>query len=230
MQLQSLLLSQDAELERILRHTLEKLSVDVDVCRAVAAGREILATERFDAVIVDCDDLPEGMEILRDLRQGRSNRTSVTFALLNGATTTHQAFALGVNFVLQKPVSTINAIRCFSAGLGLMIRERRRYFRHSIDATVTLILDGGKEFLAKATNLSEGGMAVSSEEPLPRSRTMKIVFTLPGTLVPFAASVDLAWVGGKQAGLRFGQMPHSSREQLDQWLSEQMEQVEQGLK
>ena len=60
MTLESLLLSQDTELVRVLRPTLEKLSIDVEICHEARAGADILISDKFDAVIVDCDDLNGG--------------------------------------------------------------------------------------------------------------------------------------------------------------------------
>ena len=122
MPLGSLLLSRDSEVIRVLQPALEKLSIEVEVCRGVSSGHEILRTEKFDAIIVDCDDLKGGLRVLEGLRKAPSNRNSVTFAILNGTTTTNQAFQMGANFVLQKPISTLNATRCFSAALNFMIQ------------------------------------------------------------------------------------------------------------
>ncbi len=141
MTLESLLLSQDAEVVRILRPTLEKLSIDVEVCQEAKKASEILISEKFDAVIVDCDDMQGGMEVLQGLRATPSNRNSVTFALLNGKkTTTQEAFGMGVNFVLQKPISSLNASRCFHAALNFMVRERRRYYRQPVKMPVRVVL------------------------------------------------------------------------------------------
>ena len=57
MVLESLLLSRDPEVIRLLQPALEKLFIDVEVCRGVNSGQEILRSENFDASIVDCDDL-----------------------------------------------------------------------------------------------------------------------------------------------------------------------------
>src|SRR5208282_3217764 len=109
MTLESLLLSRDAEVVRVLRPTLEKLSIEVEVCQEAKKASEILIAEKFDAVIVDCDDMQGAMEVLQGLRATPSNRASVTFAVLNGKkTTTQEAFGMGVNFVLQKPISTLD--------------------------------------------------------------------------------------------------------------------------
>ena len=44
MPLESLLLSRDPEIIRVLQPALEKLSIDVEVCRGVGSGNEILRT------------------------------------------------------------------------------------------------------------------------------------------------------------------------------------------
>ena len=149
MGLDSLLVSRDPQVIDVVRPTLTKLSVDVEVCRGAHSGNEILSSEKFDAVIVDCDDLQGGLSVLEGLRKGPSNRNSVTFAILNGSTTTRKAFELGANFVLQKPVSPTNAMRCFGAALSFMTRERRRYFRHPLESPILIIFAQGEELKEK---------------------------------------------------------------------------------
>src|ERR1700688_3285641 len=124
MTLESLLLSRDAEVVRVLRPTLEKLSIDVEICQEAKKAAEILIAEKFDAVIIDCDDLRGGLEVLQGLRATPSNKSSVTFAVLNGKkTTTQEAFTMGVNFVLQKPISALNAPGSFIAAQISMWRD-----------------------------------------------------------------------------------------------------------
>lgn len=224
MPLQSLLVSRDAQLVGVLRPTLEKLSIEMEVCRGAKSGNEILLSEKFDGVIVDCDDLQGGLEVLQNLRSGTSNKNSVAFAVLNGQTTTHRAFELGANFVLQKPISPLNAMRCFSAAVGFMARERRRYFRQPVNLPVTAMFGKNQEFKATASNLSEGGMAISYKGKLPKAGISKISFTLPNGNVLMEPKAEIAWADGSgHAGIRFMDMPASNREQLEAWLSEQFE-------
>jgi len=226
MGLQSLLVSRDPHVVGVLRPTLEQLSIHVEVCPESHTGNEILLSEKFDGVVIDCDDLQGGLDVLASLKKGNSNRSSVAFAILNG-TTTQRAFELGANFVLQKPISPLNAMRCFSAAVGFMIRERRRYFRHSVDMNTTLIFAGGKEVRATATNLSEGGMAIHCCARFDKRGLSKTVFTLPGKTVSVECKAEIAWADANgRAGLRFGEMSSVAREQLDRWLSEQMDQID----
>jgi CheY-like chemotaxis protein len=226
MTLESLLLSHDEEVVRVLRPTLEKLSIEVEICQEAKQASEILISEKFDAVIVDCDDLKGGLEVLECLRATPSNRNSVTFAILNGKkTTTQQAFSMGVNFVLQKPISTLNASRCFHAALGFMERERRRYYRQPVKMPVRIILDN-KEIKATSTNISEGGMALVSHQALPKGATPGLQFTLPETQLALNLETEVAWADIKgHVGLRFLNLPQSSREHLEKWLNQQVEPI-----
>src|SRR6201984_2304070 len=157
MTLESILWSEDPELVRVIRPTLEQLSIDVEICHEARAGADMLISDKFDAVIVDCDDLKGGLALLQGLRNTPSNKNSVAFAILNGKrTTTQEAFGMGANFVLQKPISTLNASRCFHAALNFMLKERRRYFRHPEKIEVKVVLEG-KSLTATSTNISEGG-------------------------------------------------------------------------
>ena len=231
MTLDSLLLSQDSDLVRVVRPTLEKLSIDVEICHEARAAADILVSEKFDAVIVDCDDLKGGLEVLQGLRATPSNKNSVTFAILNGKkTTTQEAFGMGANFVLQKPISALNAGRCFHAALNFMIKERRRYFRQPVKMQVQVVLDG-RTINATSTNLSEGGIAVMMKEALPKGAKPHLKFSLPEANLHMEVEAEVAWADIKgRAGFRFQHVPPSSQQQLEKWLDDHMEQEFPGAK
>lgn len=231
MALDSLLLSQDPELVRVIRPTLEKLSIEVEICHEARAGADILITDKFDAVIVDCDDLNGGLAVLQGLRSTPSNRNSVAFAILNGKrTTTQEAFGMGANFVLQKPISLLNASRCFHAALNFMVKERRRYFRQPVKMLVKVVFEG-KTLSATSTNISEGGIALMLREALPKGASPHLKFCLPETDVQIDVEAEVAWVNVKGlAGFRFHDLAKNSQEKLDRWLDDQMEQEFPGAK
>ncbi|MFZ0199457.1 MAG: response regulator [Candidatus Sulfotelmatobacter sp.] len=223
--LESLLLSRDAEVFRVLRPTLEKLSIEVEICHEAKKASEILISEKFDAVIVDCDDLPGGVEVLEGLRTTPSNKNSVTFAIVNGKkTTTQEAFGMGVNFVLHKPLSVLNTSRCLNAALNFMLRERRRYFRHPVKMPVRLMF-GEREVQATSTNISEGGIALLLQRALPKNATPRLQFTLPGSRAALEVETQIAWADLKgSVGLRFVNAPVSFQEFMERWLTNQIEQ------
>jgi c-di-GMP-binding flagellar brake protein YcgR len=155
----------------------------------------------------------------------------VAFAVLNGKkTTTKEAFEMGANFVLQKPISVLNASRCFHAALNFMIKERRRYFRHPVKLRVRLVLEG-KIVQATSTNLSEGGMSIMVREALPKGAAPRLQFTLPDTNIQLDVEGEIAWADVKgHAGFRFHNVEKSTLAQLERWLDERMEQEFPGAK
>jgi DNA-binding response OmpR family regulator len=228
--LESLLLSRDAEVFRVLRATLEKLSIEIEVCQEAKKASDILISEKFDAVIVDCDDMPGGVGVLEGLRATPSNKNSVTFAIVNERTSTQEAFSMGVNFVLHKPLSVLNTSRCFNAALSFMLRERRRYFRHPVKMPVCLVLDD-KEIKGESTNISEGGIALLLHHALPKNATPRLQFTLPASGPTLDVETEVAWADLKgYVGLRFLNLPASSQELLEGWLTTQMERQTPGPK
>jgi DNA-binding response OmpR family regulator len=224
MKLESLLISRDPSLLGVLEPTLEKVSVAFEVCpeREVALG--LLAKTKYDAVIIDCDDLPGGISLLADMRGTRSNAKSVAFAVLNGKTTTLEAFQKGANFVLQKPLTPLHASRCFNAALNFMVRERRRYFRYPVEIPVQITLPKGQKLVGTSTNLSEGGMAVRIVAKVPKDAEVELRFTLPASSASLQLKGQIAWMdGGGNFGVRFIGVPQSSQYQLDKWLSDRLQ-------
>lgn len=224
MNLDSLLFSKDPALLGVLRQTLDKLSINVEVCSEADACGDSLAKRKFDAVIIDCDDQPEGVALLGGLRQTHSNAKAVAFAVLNGRTTTQEAFGYGANFVLQKPLTPLHATRCFHAAIDFMLRERRRYFRYPVEIPVRIAVAGNGELGASSTNVSESGMALMAPSRLDKDTKVALRFTLPETDTLLELKGDIVWadtVG--RAGIRFVDVPQNSKSHLEQWLTERLQ-------
>ena len=62
MPLESLPLCGDSRVFRFCSKHWQQLSIDVEVCRGARSGSEIVLAEKFDAGIVDCDDLDQRLE------------------------------------------------------------------------------------------------------------------------------------------------------------------------
>lgn len=221
MNLESLVISRDADLLGILRPVLETIAVNVQACPDILVAASMLDKSKVDAVIVDCDDLPHGVELLRSIRTTRSNASSVAFAVLNGKTSTHEAFQFGANFVLQKPLTPLHATRCFNAALNFMVRERRRYFRHPMEMPLHITAPGKREVKAVTSNVSEGGMSLHCAAQFPKDTVLTVRFSLPHSNVTLELKGAVAWSDGSgRVGLRFVEVPQSSQYQLEKWLTE----------
>src|SRR5215469_16922619 len=105
MALEALLLSRDPEVQKTMHRVLNEANIDVQVCSSAEDAMQILNRHKYDTFVVDCDDVPAAPMVLQQLRKGKSNKSCIAFALVNGRTTVRQAFEMGANFVLDKPIS-----------------------------------------------------------------------------------------------------------------------------
>jgi DNA-binding response OmpR family regulator len=229
MALQSLLLSRDDDVIRILRRVLSDLEIEVEVCTGPDKAAEELARRKWDAIIIDCDDCHGAVDVLRSVRQGTSNKTSTAFAIINGITSVRNAFEMGANLALEKPITADRALHSFRAVHGMMLAERRRYYRHPVDIAVTLRYEDKEkqrhqEVMATAINLSEGGMAVKLKSmPSDTKAVATIKFVLPGTSTWIETNGTIAWADAEsQAGIRFENPPFAVKELLARWFVQKM--------
>ena len=219
MRLETLLLSSDVETVRVLRRVMQDAGIDLLLTSTVNDAADLMARRKFDAIIADCDDLPGADELVQQLRQGSSNRSAIVFALTNGTTNLRRAFGLGANFILEKPLSLERATRGLRAALGLMVRERRRYFRLPFEVPATLDFGQGTRYQFPTSNLSEGGLSVRATHKLPIGAKVRLSFCPPeGEAIECAALVAWSTDDGR-AGLRFMVLGQAVRQQLADFIS-----------
>ena len=227
MELKALLVCRDAETLRVFRRALEDLEIAIEVAPAATVALELLETSKFDAIIVDCDDVAGGTEVLTEIPQSPSNKRAMVMAVINGATTMRAAFELGAHFAVEKPVSMERASRALRAAHGFMVTEQRRYFRHAVDASARLTFGAVKNLTCKLTNLSSGGMAVALSEQIIPSSGVDVRFELPGLSETLELKGEFAWWDGEgHAGIRFITVPMDSKRWLSKWLAERIEEAE----
>lgn len=219
MALQALLLSRDPEVQRILRRVLDTASIETQVCANPEQARMALSRRKYDALLVDCDDMADGPAIMRELRQGKSNKSCITFAVVHGKTTVQQAFEMGANFVLDKPISVERATRSVRAAQGLILRERRRYHRHLLRASGSIAVDAGAELQISITNISHGGISIECNRQLDQGGAARLKFYLPGTKRMMEVKGEVMWSNPEgQAGIRFQVITLEMKRELDTWL------------
>src|SRR5438105_7050339 len=228
--LKALLLTRDQEVLRVLRRVLETVSVGLETVTSTDAARQTIAKRKFDAVLIDCDDVESGCEVIRELRRGKSNAKSIVFAVTNRVTSVKRAFEIGANFILEKPISVDRAARSVRAAHGLIMRERRRYHRHSIDTTAHLTYGSFRDIPVPLTNVSEGGLALAARHTPDMKGPVALRFELPGCNRALEAKGEFVWTSdGGRVGVRFVNLPSITKYELDSWLSRKLETVAPGM-
>ena len=219
MELRSLLLSQDPELVEILQMALDDLGIGAEVYSTSPWAGEDVVDHRFDAVIIDFD-VPGADDFLRGVRKSPSNTHSLTFAIVNAEIGLASAFAMGANLALQKPITLESARNSLRAAYGLIMQERRRFFRYPVETLVMLNPDENTTIVGTTMNLSEGGMALKCDRALQLNGLVKLKFSLPAIKGELDALAIVVWTDPiGRAGIRFEKLSKSTREKLAEWVS-----------
>ena len=189
----ALLVSADPVAIQQFSHALQELSISPDVCREIPAAVGLLKSRKFDAVIVDLELGEQSGVILDEVHLSSSNRSAVTFGIGDNDAAGTAAFRKKSQFVFERPLSTQSIRNTLKPAYGLILRERRRYFRCPISIPVTVLRRNIPEVRCHGVNISAGGMALSTFVPLKIGEDVQIQFTLPYLLLAYGARSLLLW-------------------------------------
>jgi CheY-like chemotaxis protein len=218
----ALVVCKDPPTRQLILESLHPLAILPEICEdgVVAAG--LLDKQKFEAVIVDLLLGDEAVLVLRQLRLSRANRTAVTFAI----TTATQASARpDSTFVLQRPLSAAAINQTLRAAFGMMVRERRRYFRCPVAIPALLRARQPADLLCQTVNISEGGVAIKVPAILD-SEFALLRFSLPGRTSQLFAETKVVWRGhGGLVGLQFESLAAPQKQELQEWLARRLDET-----
>jgi CheY-like chemotaxis protein len=214
---------------KTLRRALDDANIDLKVCTSAEEASHILNRHKYDTFVVDCDDIPGATLVLQQLRSGKSNKSCIAFAVVNGHTTVQKAFEMGANFALNKPLSLERTNRSIRAAHGLMLRERRRYYRHLVNATGVVIVDASTELPMSINTISEGGVSIECSRQLDQGGAARLKILLPGSKKALDLKGEVMWSSHDgRAGIRFQVLPVEAKKELEGWLEKHSLSVDKG--
>lgn len=217
MALASLVVCAHEPTTKVLRRVLEDLGLVVEHRSSSAAAEECLLHVHFDIIVVDCEDEQSAISVLEKSRS--AGPAPVTAAIVGSENDVRKLFAEGVNFVLYKPVSEERAISSFRAARSMMKKERRRNRRVDVQAKATLGYANVENVPATLIDLSDEGTAVQSDRKVPPDCRVYFQFALPGHTSLIRLSGEVVWRDANgRVGMRFVNVPTSSRRVLGNWL------------
>ena len=213
-----MIVSRDWQEVSVLECILSGLHIDVDVESQLDRAWLRLNKSKVDAVIVDCDE--DGTrDFLRKLRTAPLGSVPVIIA---SGTPNHSGLrGTGATFVVEKPVSVERAVHTLSAARNLILGERLRYHRQSLDLPSSLKLSTGRRVRARVVNLSKTGTKIVSQQPLSFAETVQMRFSLPKVKSSIEVEGKVAWANAQgHAGIRFVQMEPGSDKRLRLWVEQ----------
>jgi len=216
-ELEFLLVSNDYATLSAVTVGLKQIGGHLAVVPTAEEAREFLLRRRIDGVFVDMQ-LHGAETLVEAIRKGSSNAKAAIFACVADAKQSTATLNAGANFLLRKPLTPEAVTLHITISKDIMLREKRRFFRHPVDLPVALKAIDKTEQHAKIVNLSQGGMAIRSGKPLK-----------PGAVVEFAFELAIgeelrgkglvAWTSSENmAGILIQTLQGLGRGYLERWI------------
>lgn len=117
---QALLFCPDEKTARTVTQVLSELDFEVTACTEPFAAVKKLMAERFDAVVVDCDNEQNATLLYKSARNAPNNHSALAVAVVEGQAGVAKAFRIGANLVLTKPINVEQAKGTLRVARGLL--------------------------------------------------------------------------------------------------------------
>jgi ActR/RegA family two-component response regulator len=220
----ALIVSEDTVATRQIAEALQELALAVEVCTKISDAMDQVNHSKLEVAVIDFSLGNHAALLLEQLRGSASNRTAVAFAITNSSVETAYALKAGSSFALQRPLTFDSLRHTLQAAYGLIVRERRRYFRYPISVPAAAFKKGESEIFGKTVNVSERGVAFSGSAPLGPGAEVSMQFTLTNPQLAVTADCRVCWTNDRgQSGLSFLFLPSDLSSDLQDWLARKLE-------
>jgi PilZ domain len=224
-----LLLTADPRLVTQFADASKGLGVEAQCSNSSQEASHQLSRTKYEGVLVDFDTVPNARPTIASVRESRSNKNAVVFAVATEVIHAEQALEDRAHFVLRRPIQISTIRQTLDAAYDLMVGERRRHFRYAVSLPLRLaLIRSGTTFQCSTLNISSNGMAVRSPVPFKLAEPLDIALSLPdGSTVCATGTVIWDDKHGK-SGLHFDCRIPEMRQKLDSWLDAQFKSNKAG--
>ncbi|MBV9341601.1 MAG: hypothetical protein JO159_12010, partial [Acidobacteria bacterium] len=122
----SLLFCPDEKTARTVIQVLSELDFTVDSAPEASVAVRKLADERFDALVVDCQNEADAALLFKTARDSSQNHSCLSVAVVDGQSGVAKAFRIGANLVLTKPINIEQSKSTLRVARGLLRKNEPR--------------------------------------------------------------------------------------------------------
>ena len=178
-----------------------------------------LTQDKYEGIILDFDTVAGARPLIARVRESRSNKNAIVFAVATSPRHMQEALEERAHFLLRRPIDSGSMRQTLNSAYDLMQKERRRYFRLSAQLPVVLARIKSNTILqCSTTNISNDGMALNCPAALGLAETVDIAVTLPDEFVVRATGLVIWDDKHGKTGLHFHCTTSDMRIKLDSWL------------
>ncbi|MGA2359259.1 MAG: TonB family protein [Terriglobales bacterium] len=117
---QALLFCPDEKLARVVSQVFSELDFAVEPVHEPFAAVKKLVAQRFDAIVVDCENEQNASLLFRSAKNSSCNQSSLAIAVVEGQAGVAKAYRMGANLVLTKPINVEQAKGTLRVARGLL--------------------------------------------------------------------------------------------------------------
>jgi TonB family protein len=117
---QALLFCPEEKLARIVSQVFFDLDFTVEQVHEPFAAVKKLMSQRYDAIVVDCENEQNASLLFKSARNSSSNQSSLAIAVVEGQAGVAKAYRIGANLVLTKPINVEQAKGTLRVARGLL--------------------------------------------------------------------------------------------------------------
>src|SRR5271169_565892 len=181
---QALLFCPDEKLARVVSQVFSELDFSIEPVHEPFAAVKKLMSQRYDAIVVDCENEQNASLLCKSARNSSCNQSSLAIALVEGQAGVAKAYRIGANLVLTKPINVEQAKGTLRVARGLL--------RKNSDAAAAAAAAGTPASAAAKTPVSSASTPIQSQPAVapapPVAQPDLLEFEAP---VPFAPTAVL---------------------------------------
>ena len=211
MAFECLLISHDPVICSTFTIVLRDFSVHSDHCLTSERAPLLLAKGSHDLIVLDWEG-QASVNALQEIR--RMNRKPTVMAI-----SAEDCAMPGVHVALRKPLTRESAKAYFRVAYSRMLIDHRQRARYAVMTSVTAHNEKKGPILVTVTDIGEGGVGVSSKEPLTIGDVLSFHLPLVGAKKPICVEAGILWTREYgAAGCQFLRIPPVDMDILSQWL------------
>ena len=217
--MKGLVLSTNYETVAIFSQLFREIRTEIQRCESDSHALRRLMSEKFEALVLDFDALPNCAELTNRLRSIRPNQDVTVFGIASDADAKAAAMHSGTTFIIERPLVPAQIRSLLRTVYGRMLRSSQAYFRFNVEIPVSVARASGPPLQCTTINLSQNGMAILTPMPLIPGERLRLVFLLPNLDSPMRAEGTVIWddAHGK-VGIRFECSRQSAKMRYFEWL------------
>jgi hypothetical protein len=218
----ALITSDDLILRGEARGILNEMQI-ASACSGTVGFERAVASSKFEAILLDIPNTDSAVAAIKSVRSGKMNRYSIILSLVRDGQSASSAWAAGANFTIRSSSDFRSDLKkAFQSAHGLILREKRRYYRHPV-CLDTEFQCNGRRLTGKMLDISERGACIECTVPISKQQPLQVRFSLPGTAATLRFEAVPAWIRGTKIGIQFTSADEESQKALCHWLLRQIQ-------